>query len=96
MEASLSLAGESSSVSSAGAARKLNNEQDVDTVVDAYAETNSASDVEEYVCAQQSQRLPRELNKSPMAVKMRHSRKSWWICILIRIVEQGRGWIEAS
>ena len=75
MEASLSLAGASSSVSSAGAARKLNNEQDVDTVVDAYAETNSASDVEEYVCAQQSQRLPRELNKSPNAVKRRHSRK---------------------
>ena len=89
MEASLSLAGASSSVSSAGAARKLNNEQDVDTVADAYAETNSASDVEEYVCAQQSQRLPRELN-------MRHSCKLWWIYISIRIVEQGREWIEAS
>ena len=46
MEASLSLAGAPSSVTPAGAARKLNNEQDVDAVVDADAETNSAPDIE--------------------------------------------------
>ena len=51
LEASLPLAGASSSVTSAGAARKLNYKQDVDAVVDADAETNSAPDVEEYVSA---------------------------------------------
>ena len=38
-----------SSVTSAGAARKLNNEQNVDAVVDADAETNSAPNVKKYV-----------------------------------------------
>ena len=47
LEASLPLAGVSSSVTSAGAARKLNYKQDVEAVVDANAETNSALDVKE-------------------------------------------------
>ena len=53
-------------------------EQDVDAVVDADAEKKSAPDIEGYISAQQSRRLPRELNKSPR------------ICILIRIAEQGQ------
>ena len=46
LEAWLPLAGASSSVTSAGAAMKLNYEQDVDAVLNADAETDSAPGVE--------------------------------------------------
>ena len=75
LEVSLPLAGASSLVTSAGAPRKLNYEQDVYAVADADAETKSAPEIAEYISAKQSQRLTRELNKSPEAVKRRLSCK---------------------